>query len=41
MTCPIPGMAKVAYVEDNLAAARGRLPDAAERKQMEAFIDAL
>jgi aryl-alcohol dehydrogenase-like predicted oxidoreductase len=41
VTCPIPGMAKVAYVEDNLAAARGRLPDAAERKQMEAFIDAL
>ncbi|MCJ2008178.1 aldo/keto reductase [Methylobacterium sp. J-092] len=41
VTCPIPGMAKVAYVEDNLAAARGRLPDAAERKRMEAFIDAL
>ena len=41
VTCPIPGMAKVAYVEDNLGAARGRLPDAAERKQMEAFIDAL
>lgn len=41
VTCPIPGMAKVAYVEDNCAAARGRLPDAAERRQMEAFIDAL
>lgn len=41
VTCPIPGMAKVAYVEDNLAAARGRLPDAAERKRMETFIDAL
>ncbi len=41
VTCPIPGMAKVAYVEDNLAAASGRLPDAAERRQMEAFIDAL
>lgn len=41
VTCPIPGMAKAAYVEDNLAAARGRLPDPAERKRMEAFIDAL
>jgi aryl-alcohol dehydrogenase-like predicted oxidoreductase len=41
VTCPIPGMAKAAYVEDNCAAARGRLPDAAERRQMEAFIDAL
>jgi aryl-alcohol dehydrogenase-like predicted oxidoreductase len=41
VTCPIPGMAKVSYVEDNCAAARGRLPDAAERRQMEAFIDAL
>ena len=41
VTCPIPGMAKVAYVEDNVAAARGKLPDAAQRKQMEAFIDAV
>ena len=41
VTCPIPGMAKVAYVEDNLAAARGPLPDAAQRKQMETFIDAV
>ncbi len=41
VTCPIPGMAKAAYVEDNLGAARGRLPDAGERRQMEAFIDAL
>lgn len=41
VTCPIPGMAKAAYVEDNLAAARGKLPDAAQRKQMEAFIDAV
>lgn len=41
VTCPIPGMAKASYVEDNLAAARGRLPDAAQRKQMEAFIDAV
>ena len=41
VTCPIPGMAKAAYVEDNLGAARGRLPDATERRKMEAFIDAL
>ncbi len=37
----IPGMAKVDYVTDNLGAARGRLPDAAMRQRMEAFIDAL
>ena len=41
VTCPIPGMAKAAYVEDNLGAARGRLPDAAQRARMEAFVDAL
>ncbi|MCJ2073525.1 aldo/keto reductase [Methylobacterium sp. J-030] len=41
VTCPIPGMAKAAYVEDNLGAARGKLPDAAQRKQMETFIDAV
>jgi aryl-alcohol dehydrogenase-like predicted oxidoreductase len=41
VTCPIPGMAKVTYVEDNLAAARGRLPDATQRARMEAFVDAL
>ncbi|GJE59043.1 aldo/keto reductase [Methylobacterium trifolii] len=41
VTCPIPGMAKAAYVEDNLAAARGILPDAGQRKQMETLIDAL
>ncbi|KQP96731.1 aldo/keto reductase [Methylobacterium sp. Leaf117] len=41
VTCPIPGMAKAAYVEDNLGAARGRLPDAAQRTRMEAFVDAL
>ncbi|WP_292515171.1 aldo/keto reductase [Methylobacterium sp.] len=41
VTCPIPGMAKAAYVEDNLGAARGRMPDAAQRARMEAFVDAL
>jgi hypothetical protein len=34
-------MAKVSYVEENVGAARGRLPDASERKKMETFIDAL
>ncbi|GJD72107.1 aldo/keto reductase [Methylobacterium goesingense] len=41
VTCPIPGMAKAAYVEDNLGAARGRMPDAALRTRMEALVDAL
>lgn len=39
VTCAIPGMAKAEYVRDNLAAARGRLPDAAMRRRMENFID--
>jgi aryl-alcohol dehydrogenase-like predicted oxidoreductase len=37
----IPGMARAAYVDDNLGAARGPLPDAAMRRRMEQFIDAL
>jgi aryl-alcohol dehydrogenase-like predicted oxidoreductase len=37
----IPGMAQVRYVEDNLGAAQGNLPDAAMRQRMEQFIDAL
>lgn len=41
VTCPIPGMAKASYVEDNLGAARGPMPDAAQRIRMEAFVDAL
>jgi aryl-alcohol dehydrogenase-like predicted oxidoreductase len=39
ITCAVPGMARPEYVVDNLGAARGRLPDAAMRKQMEQFID--
>lgn len=39
VTCAIPGTARTKYVADNLGAARGRLPDAAMRKRMEAFID--
>lgn len=41
VTCAIPGMARPEYVEDNLGAARGRLPDAGERRRMEGFIDSL
>jgi len=41
VTCAVPGMAKPEYVVDNLGAARGRLPDAAMRRRMEKFIDAL
>ncbi|UFN50317.1 aldo/keto reductase [Roseomonas sp. OT10] len=41
VTCPAPGMAQARYVDDNLDAARGRLPDAAMRRRMEQFIDGL
>jgi len=34
VTCAIPGMDKAEYVADNLAAARGALPDAAQRRRM-------
>jgi aryl-alcohol dehydrogenase-like predicted oxidoreductase len=39
VTCAIPGSTKVAHLEDNQGAARGRLPDAAMRKRMEDFWD--
>ena len=41
VTCAVPGMARPEYVVDNLGAARGRLPDAAMRRRMESFIDAV
>ena len=41
ITCAIPGMTSIANLEDNLGAARGRLPDAALRKRMEAWWDGL
>lgn len=41
VTCAIPGTTKVSHLEDNQRAARGRLPDAAMRKRMEAFWDDL
>lgn len=37
----IPGTDQVRYVDDNLGAARGPLPDEALRRRMEQFIDAL
>lgn len=40
-TVAIPGMTKVHHVDDNMAAAHGRLPDAEERAKMEQFFDDL
>ncbi len=37
----IPGTAQARYAEDNLGAARGPLPDAAMRRRMEEYVDAL
>lgn len=39
VTAAIPGMTKVAHLEDNLGAARGRMPDAAMRTRMEKYWD--
>ncbi|MDO8794100.1 MAG: aldo/keto reductase [Vicinamibacterales bacterium] len=41
VTCTIPGTTKVAHLEDNLEAARGRLPDASVRQRMERYWDSL
>jgi aryl-alcohol dehydrogenase-like predicted oxidoreductase len=41
VTCAIPGMARPDYVEDNIQAATGRLPDASTRRRMESLIDSL
>ena len=41
VTVAIPGTTKVEHLEDNLGAARGRLPDAAMRRRIEALFDAL
>jgi aryl-alcohol dehydrogenase-like predicted oxidoreductase len=40
VTVAIPGTTNVAHLEDNLGAARGRLPDAAMRKRIEQSFDA-
>lgn len=39
VTAAIPGTTKVENLDDNLGAARGRLPDAAQRARMEAWWD--
>jgi aryl-alcohol dehydrogenase-like predicted oxidoreductase len=39
VTCAIPGSTKVAHLEDNQGAARGRLADAAMRARMEQYWD--
>jgi len=41
VTCVIPGTAKASYALDSMGAAMGGLPDAATRKRMEEFFDAL
>lgn len=41
VTCAVPGMAQARYVDDNLRAAQGRLPDAALRRRMEQYLDGL
>lgn len=38
VTCVIPGTAQVKYVNDNMAAARGALPNATQLKQIEAVV---
>lgn len=39
VSCAIPGSSKLQHIEDNQAAGRGRLPDAAMRRKMEQFWD--
>ncbi|HET7456824.1 MAG TPA: aldo/keto reductase [Gemmatimonadaceae bacterium] len=41
VTCAIPGTTSPDHVVDNLGAARGSLPDAAMRKRIETYFDAL
>ena len=41
VTCVTPATSKARNMADNLGAARGRLPDAAQRQRMAEFIDAL
>ncbi len=41
VTAAIPGTTTLAYLQDNQAGGRGRLPTPAQRKKMEEFWDAL
>ncbi len=40
VTCAIPATSKVEHLEDDMAAARGPLPDAAQRERMLRFVEA-
>lgn len=39
VTCAIPATSKVKHMEDNMAAGRGRLPEAAERERMIRYLE--
>ncbi len=39
VTCAIPGTATLPYLEDNIAASRGRMPDEATRRRMAELIE--
>ena len=39
VTCPIPATASPSHLADNLAAARGRLPDAETRRRIAAYVE--
>ena len=41
VTCAVPGMAQARYVDDNIRAAQGRMPDAALRRRMDQYFDAI
>jgi aryl-alcohol dehydrogenase-like predicted oxidoreductase len=41
VTCVIPGTERVQYLVDNMAASRGRMPDAALRRRIEQYYDGL
>lgn len=41
VTCAIPATSRVAHVRENMGAARGRLPDAAQRVRMAATVAGL
>lgn len=41
VTCAIPGSTQVVHVADNLGAARGRLPDTAQRQTIARYFDAI
>ena len=41
VTCAIPATTQVAHVRENLAAARGRMPDEAMRRRMAAHVAGL